>query len=764
MMSDNMEIRFGETVRLELGNAIPVPVRDYLLMINKPQINGHELVGNFVIRVGDLENDAGYLQMETDPTVPGWAKEPQKPTYTAEEVHALPDTTFIPSKESDLEHDRGYYIKPIDGIPLADLQSGLIPTKVSQLENDSRFYVKPVGGIPASDIDAALIRLLNGKMNSSLKGAPNGVAELDQNGMVPSHQLPSYVDDVKSYTSIAFFPAVGEDDKIYVDKSTNLQYRWGGTDVGYITIGTSLALGETANTAYRGDRGKAAYDHAMAKGQAYSSGLYKIVTNSEGHVIEAQAVTKNDIMALGFDDPSDKADKADTVLETTLSRGRQSGYPVGYGSFVWGSASSATKDYTTAFGFSIATSPYAFSEGYDTEANGYYSHAHGRSIIVNGRSAYGFGEYNIPDEVDVRDYPFWQPNTYYEMGAKCSRYASNIYGHLVLTAYTATMSHTSGDEFWPEVWDEGCRLKHVEIIGGGTSSSDRKNIRTLDWDGNEEIAGKFKGYGLILGDYASCTGNNAIAQSTGSTASGEGSLASGGGATASGYAAEARGFGCVASGACSRAGGAGSASSGDNSFSHGSGVRTPGNSAVAFGGGTEAAGDYSMSVGESTRANGQDQFVCGKFNIGEGDGSTRNLLFIIGNGTSADRSNAFAVDVDGNLHSKGFVYVGCNPDGTGGLNLINEVRDKYTKPSDGIPASDLAAGVIPDISSKIDATEKGAANGVAMLDALGKVSSSQLPSMESLPAVSSADNGKILQVVNGAWAAVMIPSANGVSF
>lgn len=33
-----------------------------------------------------------------------------------------------------------------------------------------------------------------------------------------------------------------------------------------------------------------------------------------------------------------------------------------------------------------------------------------------------------------------------------------------------------------------------------------------------------------------------------------------------------------------------------------------------------------------------------------------------------------------------------------------------------------------------------------------------------LPAVTTADNGKILQVVNGAWAAAQLPSASGVSF
>ena len=32
---------------------------------------------------------------ETDPTVPSWAKAQNKPTYTAAEVGALPDTTVL---------------------------------------------------------------------------------------------------------------------------------------------------------------------------------------------------------------------------------------------------------------------------------------------------------------------------------------------------------------------------------------------------------------------------------------------------------------------------------------------------------------------------------------------------------------------------------------------------------------------------------------------------------------------------------------------
>ena len=45
---------------------------------------------------------------ETDPTVSDWAKQPEKPTYTASEVGALPDTTKIPSKTSDLQNDSGF--------------------------------------------------------------------------------------------------------------------------------------------------------------------------------------------------------------------------------------------------------------------------------------------------------------------------------------------------------------------------------------------------------------------------------------------------------------------------------------------------------------------------------------------------------------------------------------------------------------------------------------------------------------------------------
>ena len=73
--------------------------------------------------ISDLNNDLGYLTEESDPTVPSWAKQAQKPVYTASEVGALPASTKIPAKVSDLTDDSGHYTKPNGGIPKTDLSS-----------------------------------------------------------------------------------------------------------------------------------------------------------------------------------------------------------------------------------------------------------------------------------------------------------------------------------------------------------------------------------------------------------------------------------------------------------------------------------------------------------------------------------------------------------------------------------------------------------------------------------------------------------------
>lgn len=140
--------------------------------------------------------------------------------------------------------------------------------------------------------------LLNAKLNTSLKGAVNGLAELGSDGKVPSGQLPSYVDDVLEYANLTAFPANGESGKIYVALDTNKTYRWSGS--GYIEISASLAIGETSSTAGRGDWTKTAHDHTF-------------LTNNPHGVTKAQLGLSN------VDNTSDLDKPVSTAQQTSLN-------------------------------------------------------------------------------------------------------------------------------------------------------------------------------------------------------------------------------------------------------------------------------------------------------------------------------------------------------------------------------------------------------------------------------------------------------------
>lgn len=125
---------------------------------------------------------------------------------------------------------------------------------------------------------------LDNKLDDSQKGATGGLAELDGSGLVPSSQLPSFVDDVIEAANFAALPGTGVSGKIYVTLDDNKTYRWGGS--AYAEISASLAIGETSMTAYRGDRGKTAYDHSQV-----GSGNPHNVTKAEVGLANAENTT-----------------------------------------------------------------------------------------------------------------------------------------------------------------------------------------------------------------------------------------------------------------------------------------------------------------------------------------------------------------------------------------------------------------------------------------------------------------------------------------
>lgn len=188
-----------------------------------------------------------------------------------------------------------YHVKQLVNAHTSDTDN---PHKVSKtqiglgnVENKNSATIR--GEITSANVTAALGYT---PLDAAKKGATNGVAELDSTGKVPSAQLPSFVDDVvegylsggKFYKESAHTTQItGESGKIYVDLTTGKTYRWSGS--AFVEISQSLALGETSTTAYRGDRGKTAYDHSLK-----TSGNPHGVTKSDVGLGNVPNVATND--------------------------------------------------------------------------------------------------------------------------------------------------------------------------------------------------------------------------------------------------------------------------------------------------------------------------------------------------------------------------------------------------------------------------------------------------------------------------------------
>ena len=139
---------------------------------------------------------------------------------------------------------------------------------------------------------------------SGLVNALGAKADL-VDGKIPAAQLPSFVDDVvdahivngatalsagwlaASANGAALTPESG---KVYIVITAGSYYgktyRWSGTV--YAPIGSDLALGETAATAYRGDRGKTAYDHSQ-NGNVHVTAEQKAAWNAKSDFSGAYA-------------------------------------------------------------------------------------------------------------------------------------------------------------------------------------------------------------------------------------------------------------------------------------------------------------------------------------------------------------------------------------------------------------------------------------------------------------------------------------------
>jgi cytidylate kinase len=160
------------------------------------------------------------------------------------------------------------------------------------------------------------------RIASSEKGVANGVATLDGSGLIPSNQLPSFVDDVLEYSSLAALPATGNVGKIYVALDSNLVYRWSGTVYVEIssagTADSATRLATARNIAMTGDGtwsvsfdGSGNVSGVMTLADtAIVAGEHIVTTHdSKGRAIGSRALADSDIPSL----PGSKINSSLTV-------------------------------------------------------------------------------------------------------------------------------------------------------------------------------------------------------------------------------------------------------------------------------------------------------------------------------------------------------------------------------------------------------------------------------------------------------------------
>lgn len=261
----------------------------------------------------------------------------------------------------------------------------------------------------------------------------------------------------------------------------------------YTSAGGSYSHAEGGNTSASGTHSHAEGFYTTASGsQSHAEGFYttasgsyshtegggKSLTNSSPYKVtltgDAGSTTYNVVYnpsiainnLVGFkigDKRIISANDTSITLEKTLSSSAITNkvYVISGGNVASNMNAHAEGDFTIASGqnshtegcFTIASGDDSHTEGFYTIASGSYSHAEGVDTIASGKNSHVEGYDTI-----------------------AQRRSQHVFGEYNIADISGADGTVKGN--------------YIEIIGNGTSDSARSNARTLDWSGNEVLAGK----------------------------------------------------------------------------------------------------------------------------------------------------------------------------------------------------------------------------------------------------------------------------------
>ena len=221
----------------------------------------------------------------------------------------------------------------------------------------------------------------------------------------------------------------------------------------------------------------------FSEGTAYSIGdyvyydglIYRFTTDHAAGAWNSSHVTQvtvgEELERMDFSDRLKKGSGTRALIEGDIANNVASGsnaHAEGYHTTASGQYSHAEGSYTQA------SQTYAHAEGYHTTASGQYSHAEGSNTTASAFYSHAEGSSTTASS---------QSSHAEGSSTTASGWSSHAEGYY--TKASSDYQHVSG-----KYNIEDTHNKYAEIIGNGTTGYLRSNARTLDWDGNEVIAGK----------------------------------------------------------------------------------------------------------------------------------------------------------------------------------------------------------------------------------------------------------------------------------
>ena len=268
---------------------------------------------------------------------------------------------------------------------------------------------------------------------------------------------------------------------------------------------------------------------ASSKDTGTTSGTIPLIGSNgklDSSIIPTQQITIDSALSSTSENPvqnkvinsalSNKMDKANPTGTGALSMSRLTGSTVGANSATLGidcsasgSASIAMGDGSTAAGNSsiaagtqsVANNTHAVAIGYMAQAQGFRSIALGSSRSTNTDSV-SIGSGTYASGIRSVAIGFQSTASGSDSFASCSNTVASGDSSSTMGLQTRAVRKSQfafGEFNIEDTGSKATRGAYIEIVGNGTSDSTRSNARTLDWSGNEVLAGNLQAAGLTDG-------------------------------------------------------------------------------------------------------------------------------------------------------------------------------------------------------------------------------------------------------------------------